>query len=341
MWSKTTARAVLSSLMSMRRYSTGFWLSIVIIAGLTFGFFYRQPLRDHFFAMTYQPTSAMSEIVARAGLSGVGKLYLYASQPQIEDRDEFTENCGQHEVSTAILGCYSNGRIYLFSVSDKELDGIMDVTAAHEMLHAAYARLSSQERSRVDSLLAAEAAKLTNNEVFKQRIAVYDELNRADYLSELHSVIGTEVSNLGPSLAEYYSRYFDNRQAVTSLYEAYSGVFEKLQSSAETLAASLDAQAAAINANAGRYNTGASQLNTDIAYFNQRAKAGDFTSQADFASERQALARRVDDLESLRATINNAITAYNRDKSTYESLSTHLTKLNNSIDSSLVALPRV
>ncbi len=47
----------------------------------------------------------------------------------------------------AILGCYnpSSRDIYIYNVTNSELDGVKEVTAAHEMLHAAWERLSESE----------------------------------------------------------------------------------------------------------------------------------------------------------------------------------------------------
>ena len=39
-------------------------------------------------------------------------------------------------LKTAVLGCYANREISIFNVTDQRLDGIREVTAAHEMLHA-------------------------------------------------------------------------------------------------------------------------------------------------------------------------------------------------------------
>ena len=54
-----------------------------------------------------------------------------------------------------MLGCYHSNQdgIFLYNVQDARLAGVQQVTAAHEMLHAAYDRLSTKDKNYVDGLL--------------------------------------------------------------------------------------------------------------------------------------------------------------------------------------------
>lgn len=102
----------------------------------------------------------------------------------------------------------------MFDVTNQELNGIEQVTAAHEMLHAAYDRLSDSQRQKVDALLLTEADKLKSDPTFSARIAVYAKLPKDQYVNELHSVIGTEVADPGSALEQYYTTYFADRTQV-------------------------------------------------------------------------------------------------------------------------------
>ncbi len=77
------------------------------------------------------------------------------------------------QISRAILGCYVTQRIYIYDVKDAKLDGIREVTAAHEMLHAAYERMSSSEQTKVNALLEVEYEKLRNDKDLAERMAFY------------------------------------------------------------------------------------------------------------------------------------------------------------------------
>src|SRR5262249_56991595 len=111
------------------------------------------------------------------------------------------------------------------AVPDPRRDGVEQVPAAQEMLHAAYERLSAGERSDVDAQLAAFFANGTLDPELRQRIESYEP---ADRLSEMHSVFGTEVAVLPARLEAYYARYFDDRTAVTAHAAAYHDQFRRL-----------------------------------------------------------------------------------------------------------------
>jgi hypothetical protein len=108
----------------------------------------------------------------------------------------------------------------------RALHGVEQVTAAHEMLHAAYERLSSGERRSVDEQLAAVWASGAVPPDIRERIDEYAESERLD---EMHSVFGTELSRLPAGLESYYTRYFDRRSAVTSFAAAYRAQFDGLE----------------------------------------------------------------------------------------------------------------
>lgn len=327
--------------MKRSRYGATIGTLLFVIA-LLVAFFYRQWFIDEFNYLTYRPTSEIGALVSRDKLTDTGRRYFYASRPQIDDRDAFTAACGSHEASTAVLGCYTKQQIYIFNVANTELDGIEEVTAAHEMLHAAYDRLSDSKRASVNKLLLAEAKVLERDPVFSKRIAVYSKLSSDEYVNELHSVIGTEVDNPGTALAAYYETYFSDRQTIVAMHAKYAGVFADLQSSADTLAASLSAQATTINTDTVSYNTQAGTLQSDITAFNERASTrGGFTTQAQFDQARQALLARTEALNTFREQIDQLITTYNADVKKFNSMETHLAMLSNSVNSNLVTAPKV
>lgn len=111
---------------------------------------------------TYQPTAQVAAVANRAGMNDSGKFAFYATHPSLEGTQKFNEYCNRQEEGTAILGCYTNDRIYVYDVQDKRFDGIQEVTASHEMLHAVYQRLSDSDRTKVNGLVEKEYQKLRN-----------------------------------------------------------------------------------------------------------------------------------------------------------------------------------
>ncbi len=88
----------------------------------------------------------------------------------------------------------------------------MPVTAAHEMLHAAYAELAPGQRRRVDQLLD-QAFEASADQRLRDTLAEYADAEPGQRHNELHSILPTEVAELSPPLERYYQRYFEDRGA--------------------------------------------------------------------------------------------------------------------------------
>jgi hypothetical protein len=299
----------------------------------------RQYIIDNISVWQYQPTSEISSFVDRTSMNEKGKFLFYASQPSLEGTQAFNDKCSRIETSTAILGCYDGHTIYVYNVPNPKLDGIREVTAAHEMLHAAYLRLSDEERNEVNALVEAEYAKLSSDAQFAERMAFYARTEPGERDNELHSIIGTEVSTVSAALEQHYKKYFTDRSKVVALHAQYASVFASLRARSDELSTQLTSLATNIEGQTATYNSEVNRLNKDIASFNARANSAGFTSQSQFNSERSALTARAASLESLRAAIT-------RDREQYEALRQELIgiaseseALNQSIDSSLAPAP--
>lgn len=172
-------------------------------------------------------------------MSDEGRRYFYVSDPQINEKKTFNENCPTTE-EASVLGCYTHQRIYIMRVEREELDGIMEVTAAHEMLHAAYDRLDGDTRSRITGLLEEEFDR-QNDERIARLMDRYEASGGSDVRqNELHSILPTQVAELSPELEEYYSRYFTDRSRVVDLYNQYAGTFEDIRGRIESLRNQVD-----------------------------------------------------------------------------------------------------
>ncbi len=286
----------------------------------------------------HPPSATVSTIAARGGLNDTGKFYLYASQAKIDGRASFQRDCpiatGE---KTVVLGCYSNRQIFLFDVTDSRLDGVEEVTAAHEMLHAVYERLDSGEKNRVNKLLEAEFAQ-TADERLKNLIDEYKKFEPDEINNELHSILATEVKLLSPELEKYYSQYFSDRQKTITLWNSYQHVFTDLKNKQDALVAELSTMADQIDARQAEYERTIKQLNSDITTFNAAAQAGSLSSYQ-FSSQRSALETRQATLEQVRVSINQSIDDYNKKKTDLDALNLEAQNLNKSIDSSVKEVP--
>ena len=92
------------------------------------------------------------------------------------------------------------------------------------MLHAAYDRLSESEKKRIDGLLDVQMKALTDPRPL-DLIQLYNKTEPGEIYNEMHSILGTELRNVGPELEEYYKAYFDDRGKVVTLAEQYESAF--------------------------------------------------------------------------------------------------------------------
>lgn len=324
-----------------RSKAQGYIASLVVVllsvVATVFLLLNRQQIIDQVYVWQYQPSTEISAFSSRTSMSDRGEFLFYASHPSIEESQVFNEKCAKIERSAAILGCYNGRNIYIYNVKNPKLDGIREVTSAHEMLHAAYLRLSEKDRQKVDVLVEAEYAKLSDDKEFSERMAFYARTEPGERDNELHSIIGTEVAAVSSELENYYKQYFNDRSKVVALHSQYASVFASLQLRSDELSAQLTVLADAIEENSDVYNVRVNQLNRDIAAFNARASGGEFETQEQFDAERATLTAQVASLDELRASINADRAAYNDLREELLSIASESDALNRSIDSSSLA----
>lgn len=190
-------------------------------------------VRDWFTLRNYTPPEYVVQFADDTKMSDYGRRLFYVSKPELNEREEFNINCPIPEKSL-VLGCYTNGRIFVFKVEDERLDGVEEITSAHEMLHAAYSRLSANERRGVDEILNRQLAIITDKRVI-ELVAQYQLDDPATVNNEMHSIFGTELSELLPELEEHYSQYFENRSQLVAISKSYEKVFIDISKQIENL----------------------------------------------------------------------------------------------------------
>ncbi|MDR0299214.1 MAG: hypothetical protein LBI13_03920 [Streptococcaceae bacterium] len=249
-----------------------------------------------------EPLSAdLVSISKEAGLNSYAKFLLAASQTELQGSDTFSPNSLFESQDAVIEGYYtpSTKRIYVFKVTNPEVTGMMSVTTAHEMLHAAYDRLSDSDRAKVDAMIRAYIPNIKNPDI-KDVLKIYGETEPGQEINELHSLLATEEANLPKGLEDYYKRYFTDRAAVVAINAQQSAIFDNIKNQINALKATMDGQLATIKANEAAYDAQAAQLSSDVAIYNAGG-AGSYTS----------LLARQNALNGLAATINAEIDEYN------------------------------
>lgn len=255
-------------------------INLAIVSALLVGsyglYIYRNDIQDWWFLREYQPSAEISQLAEQASLNEQGKKIFYRANPEISpDRTQLMQQCRINDETTIELGCYlSTNKIYLLDIQQPELADEMPVTAAHEMLHAAYDRLSPTEQQQVNAELERFYSTITDAKL-KERLAVYAKLDAGDQLNELHSIVATERATLSPWLERYYARYFNDRQVVVAANARFNQTFDGLRAQIDALDADIKATKARMNAQLARgqvvaYNSQVPAINAKITSYNSK-----------------------------------------------------------------------
>lgn len=130
-----------------------------------------------------------------------------------------------HGDRTGLL--YLRQYLYLMQIGDPALSGEMAGTAAHELLHAAYAQLSPADHTRINTQLESATARIHSAELTRTMRA-YRRLEPGQRNNELHSILGTDYAPLDASLEQYYRQYFTNRSVVVADSQRSEQTFTQL-----------------------------------------------------------------------------------------------------------------
>lgn len=309
-----------------------FILSGLFIALAVWLFLNRQYVLDQIAVWNYTPSAQIQKINERVSFTDDGEFVFYATKPEVAAQETFNEECPRQEAGSPILGCYTtNDRIYIYDLTNQQLDGMEEVTAAHEMLHAVWYRTSNEEREKLTEQLKQAYAKI-DDPALKTRMDYYERTEPGEFANELHSILGTEEASLDESLESYYAQFF-NRADVVALHDQYNDVYQGLYSRADELYKTMQELSTTIQTQSSSYDAAAAQLSADITSFNARAQSGAFTSQAQFNAERAALIRRSNALDAQRVAINGNIETYNTYYNEYQEIAKQVEVLNDSLDS--------
>lgn len=242
-----------------------------------------QNITDWWKLRNYQAPAPVAQLATQDTMTAYARKIFYVNHAAILAKDTFPQNCPNNGgEQTIVLGCYRSGQagIFLLGVSDPRLNGVEQVTAAHEMLHGAYDRLSSSEKSKINAMLL----DYYNNDLHDQRlrdtIAAYKKTEPNDLVNEMHSIFGTEIAKLPPGLEQYYKRYFTNRAQIAAYAAQYQGEFTSRQAAVarddakladikqqiDSLEADLQAKQATIQARQSSLN--ALRTSGDISAYN-------------------------------------------------------------------------
>lgn len=306
--------------------------TLVILLLLFIGIWQQQNIRDWVKLYGYDAPAPVAQLADDTQMTENARRVFYVNKPALLDRSDFNSSCSSRGEHTIVLGCYHpvDRGIFLFHVGDERLRGVDQVTAAHEMLHAGYDRLSSKERQRIDGLLQQFYETQLTDERVKSVIDLYRKSEPNDIPNEMHSVFATEVLKLPAELEAYYAKYFKDRSKVVGFATTYQSEFNTRQAKVSAYDAQLENMKVQIDTNNLQLESQESQINNFRRQMDSQRISGDIES---YNANVPIYNRRVDAYNQLINTTRGLITSYNQIVAQRNELALQVTELANSIDS--------
>lgn len=238
------------------------FLSLIIITSYII-FYNRFTIYDNWVLANYHPSQNIQTLTNDDTFTSYSKTIFYINKPKLLDKSQFQKICPNINPKIEIvLGCYypnENG-IYILSVSDPALNGIEQVTAAHEMLHGIYSRLSSSQKNNLDNLLEYFYQNVLTDNRVKNEISIYRQTEPNSVFDEMNSTFATEITVLTPALESFYDQFFTNRLRIVKYEQGYQNVFI----AKNQLISSEDTQLSELNTLINNLENQASSLNNKL-----------------------------------------------------------------------------
>lgn len=296
----------------LKRHLSNITIVAVVIVGVRF----EQDFREWIKLLQYEAPPQVAKLAVTTTMTDAARRLFYLNEPKIESNKSAQNLCKGTE-HTVVLGCYvPNKGIFLQEVSDPRLQGVMEVTAAHEMLHVAYQRMSLLEQTKLNEKLQAALQQLRNPRI-EQLVEAYREQDPNVVNNELHSILGTEVRNLSPELEEHYLKYFTDRSKIVAFSEQYEGVFTTVRAKAKQIASQLVTLKSTLENLDTQIKSEKANISSDRSSIESERSAN---PDADYSSRIAIFNNRVQSFQALVARFNEQTNIYNQNLAAYKSL---------------------
>ena len=295
-------------------------------------------ISDWYKLSNYKAPASIASLVSQDTFTPYATKLFYINHPKILDRSTFSQKCPNNggETST-ILGCYFfiQRGIYLFQVSDPALNGVEQVTAAHEMLHGAWDRLSESKKAEIGAQLLDYYNNHLDNQTIKDQISIYKKTEPNALVNEMHSVFGTEIGKLPSSLETYYSQYFTDRQKIVGFWDSYQQVFINYKDQITTQDNQLKSLESQIVYNLADLKT------QEATIAEQRSSLNNLMNSNQVSQYYSMLPRfnaQVVQYNSLVSSTNDMISQYHSQEKVRNDVATGFNNFNNELNSNLTTL---
>ena len=175
----------------------------------------KNAVQDWWHFLRYEPTTQVDLLSERADFTELGERTFFRADPEFISQTLVSERC----LGADNLGCLVTGpKIYILNYDADEVAEQQQaiVTAAHEMLHMAYFRLSEDERADVNRMLDQALKKVSDARIFSILESTGTQM---EYYDEAHALLGTEVKFLPLELEAHFRQYFNSRDAILEAFD--------------------------------------------------------------------------------------------------------------------------
>jgi hypothetical protein len=307
--------------------------ALVIIWLVAVGLFIAklQNITDWWRLRGYVPPTAVVKLANEDTMTSYTRHLFYLNRPKLLTTvKSFRNYCPENE-NTIVLGCYHPDQdgIFVYAVNDPTLAGVQQVTAAHEVLHAVYARLSGHARAQLNSELMNYDKHGLTNPLVKAEVKLYQKTEPGSVMDEMSCTFGTEIAHLPAPLEAYYAKYFSNRAVIVAYEQQYQAAF----SSRQTQIAQDDSQLATMKT---QIDTLDNQLQSSLNSLNtQLASLMSLRNASELASYNAGVPAYNDLVNTYNAnvqTVENLVTQYNQLVTTRNQIAGQLTTLASALD---------
>lgn len=311
------------------------WLVVVGLI-LTNG----QRLMDWWRLRGYVAPTAVVQLANEDTMTSYTRHLFFLNRPQLLPTvKSFRDHCPENE-NTIVLGCYhpdQNG-IFIYNVSDPTLAGVQQVTAAHEVLHAVYARLSGSARSQLDTELTNYYKHGLTNPLVKAEVKLYQQTEPGSVMDEMSCTFGTEIANLPAPLEAYYNKYFSNRAAIVGYEQQYQAAFSSRQATITQDDAQLSQWKAQINTLDAQLKSSSASLSTQLTNLTNLRGEGNF---AEYNAGVPAYNAAINAYNANVQTVETLVGQYNQLVVTRNQVAGQLTTLTAALDTRITPPPHL
>lgn len=321
-------------------YHTGLWTVVIVwlvIVGLLIA--NSQRLMDWWRLRGYEAPAVVVQLANEDTMKPYTRHLFYLNRPQLLPTvKSFRANCPENE-NTIVLGCYHPDQdgIFIYNVSDPTLAGVQQVTAAHEVLHAVYARLSGSARATLDTELNDYYKHGLTNPLVKAEVKLYQQTEPGSVMDEMSCTFGTELATLPAPLEAYYDQYFSNRQAIVGYEQQYQAAFSSRQATIKQDDTQLTQLRTQINTLEAQLKSESASLSSQLAVLTTLRNGSQI---AQYNASIPAYNSSVDSYNNSVHTVENLVNQYNQLVASRNQVAGQLTTLVAALDTRITPAPQ-